>query len=541
MFAPLSRALSIQVSGEAANATSLDEVADSAWFDNRIGVTPLSDAQRTLGACTPEDLLPDEVADGEWIVDHGKENGSTLGFRITVPGKGMYMLKADDTGIPERASAASVIGAALYNAVGFSTTCEQVVVIRRAQLTLLPGLATVSNAGISVPFDAAALDKVLKSSTQIGKRTRMQASKWLPGSAARPVPIRSARARRRPQRCDRARGSSRAARQPAVGGLDESLGRARAELDGSLWLAQRFQEAHAVVARLRASLHPRHERRDRRRDGYVGRDEFASGHAYIVSLADIAIDFVTLGAIERPWDRARPEPHREKFGLFSVRDFDPEHWKGMYPNPAMLRMTERDGAWMARIIARFTADDLHALAAMGRFADPLDADYLAEVLRERQHELLARYLTRLSPIADVHTVATDQLCAVDLARSSERARQLRITFTIGSSNAASGRRIELAATVGRRKRHGLHAPRCRSQRSCGWPRRISRSSESRDLRDPQRDRRRTARDPRLRPRLARGMFVVGFETGSGRRDLGARRREARLIAAAFVAGSPRRS
>jgi len=81
-------------------------------------------------------------------------------------------------------------------------------------------------------------------------------------------------------------------------------------------------------------------------------------------------------------------------------------------------MTERDGAWMARIIARFTPADVRGIVSAGRFTDPGDADYLAKVLIERQRCILARYLMRLSPIADVRAVGTDQLCAVDLARSA---------------------------------------------------------------------------------------------------------------------------
>jgi len=66
------------------------------------------------GACKPEDALPAEVANGAWLIDHGKDNGSTVGFRVQVPGKGIYLLKADDPEAPELASAASVIGAAFY-------------------------------------------------------------------------------------------------------------------------------------------------------------------------------------------------------------------------------------------------------------------------------------------------------------------------------------------------------------------------------------------------------------------------------------------
>src|SRR6185295_4863978 len=86
-----------------------------------------------------------------------------------------------------RASAASVIGAAIYHAIGFNTSCEQVVVLRKAQLQLKAGLKVVENSGVAHPFDDAALDRVLATTTQVpGGRVRMQASKWLPGLALGP-------------------------------------------------------------------------------------------------------------------------------------------------------------------------------------------------------------------------------------------------------------------------------------------------------------------------------------------------------------------
>ena len=68
-FAPVSRALSIEVTGEAVNANSLDEVPDSAWFTNRPRaheVDAEADAEAP-GACTADDVLPapDRVHDGE--------------------------------------------------------------------------------------------------------------------------------------------------------------------------------------------------------------------------------------------------------------------------------------------------------------------------------------------------------------------------------------------------------------------------------------------------------------------------------------------
>ncbi len=55
-----------------------------------------------------------------------------------------------------------------------------------------------------------------------------------------------------------------------------------------------------------------------------------------------------------------------------------------------------------------------ALAAMGRFSDPAGTAYLGTVLEGHLERILERYLTRLSPLADVR-VSGDELCATDLA------------------------------------------------------------------------------------------------------------------------------
>jgi hypothetical protein len=162
LFARVSRGLSVDIGAEAANANSLDEVADSSWFENR-RVASADEAAR--GGCDPNDMLPDEVADGAWTIDHGKDDGVTLGFRISVPGKGKYLLKADDQSQPERNSAASVIGNAIYHEAGFNTACEQVIYVRRAELVLKPGLTVTGNDTLTKPFDEAALAHVLASSS----------------------------------------------------------------------------------------------------------------------------------------------------------------------------------------------------------------------------------------------------------------------------------------------------------------------------------------------------------------------------------------
>ncbi len=182
VFRPLSEALGVVSSGEAMDVNSLDEVPDSSWFTNRLGRRPMTPEEIGLGACSPDMLLDGQAAaDGSWVIDKGKLDGSTDGFRVRVPGKGKYLFKADDADSPEHSSAAQSVGARVYYAAGYYTTCEQVVYFRPSALKLTPGLRWKHNFGDEVDFDQSALDGVLAHSPKLDGLVRMQASAWLPG------------------------------------------------------------------------------------------------------------------------------------------------------------------------------------------------------------------------------------------------------------------------------------------------------------------------------------------------------------------------
>src|ERR1019366_6249014 len=139
------------------------------------------------------------------------------------------------------------------------------------------------------------------------------------------------------------------------------------------------------------------------------------GYSYLVDWGDMAGDFVTFGARVRTWETVQTAPGKALFAYFNVDDFVPDRWKSEYPIAAFSRMTERDGAWMGRILARFTPEAVRTLAETGKFSDPANTDYLERVLEGRLEKILERYLTRLSPIADVHVEDGARLCGVDLA------------------------------------------------------------------------------------------------------------------------------
>jgi len=416
LFRPVSEALGVEHHGEAVNVNSLDEVPDSSWFTSRIAAHPMSTEELARGACRPEQILdPEEFADGTWIIDHGKDNGSSPGFRVSIPGKGKYLLKGEPTDQPERPSAASVIGAAAYEAAGFNTSCEQIVYFRPSLLKLTPGLMHQGNFGAIEPFDRKAVDKILGDSPHRGGLVRMQASAWLPGYLLGPFRYLGTR----PDDPNDViphddRRELRGGRLLAAW-LDHFDAREQNSMD--TWIVDSRGPKPKPSASPGHVVHYYLDTSDCLGSEWAWEEiSRRLGYSYVADWGDMAQDFVTLGMPVRSWDRVRRVPGEEIFGFFNVKDFEPDHWKNEYPNAAFSRMTERDGAWMARILARFTPDMVDALVRMGQFSDPRRSAYLASVLQGRLDKILERYLTHLSPLADVR-VDADELCADDLAKT----------------------------------------------------------------------------------------------------------------------------
>jgi hypothetical protein len=267
---------------------------------------------------------------------------------------------------------------------------------------------------VTKKFDEAALKKILDGASHKGELVRMVASKWLPGKTIGPYTYEGMR---------------------DDDPNDVVAHEDRRELRGArlvaAWLNHFDTREQNTMDTFLTADKKDPTAKNPKTPGYVRHyiidmgDCFGSiwdwdpitvrlGFAYYLDLPYLAEDFVTFGVQDRPWDHA--ERTGGTFNYFSARDFDPELWRGGYPNPAFGRMTEQDGAWMARILARFTDDLIAAGVAVGKWSDE-DSRYLTETLIDRRDVILRRYLTRVSPITDLH-FEEEKLCGVDLARKT---------------------------------------------------------------------------------------------------------------------------
>jgi hypothetical protein len=421
---PVARFFAVDPARVATNVNSVDEVPDSAWFTNRIGLAGAAMTPEGLvrGPCGDAAIDP-AAADGAWVIDRGDLAGDASSFGVAIAGLGRFVVAIDGAPQPERATASAAIASRLYHAAGYWAPCASVVHVRAAIFSLTPGLTIPTKSGAPRAFDAAALAQILAAAPSRDGLVRVVASRALPGEDL--GPFRHEGTRGDDPNDVVAHEDRRDLRGARVLAAWLDHGGAGAQSTRDTWVAQREHaplSSPGIVRHYQVGL-----------DDCFGREadtDAASrrlGHANTLDFGQGTRDFLTLGVPEQPWDRARRSADGDIFGYFSARDFAPGLYRGDHPSPAFSRMLEGDGAWAARAIARFTPDLVEAAVRAGDFTLARHTEVLVEQLLLRQKAVLRRYFAVLSPIADVRLSGED-LCGKDLARSTATFGDARFAY-----------------------------------------------------------------------------------------------------------------
>ncbi|UJR85381.1 hypothetical protein [Sandaracinus amylolyticus] len=395
---PAARALAFDTSGESVNVNALDEVPDSSFFENRASMRPEAIAAGACGEGFEEPVLP-------WRVVSGKRDGATSGFVIEDARGRRFVLKADRETQPEQTTAADAIVAALYHAAGYHVPCNRVVYFERAAISLDPRARLDGDDRAMTEEDLAEIVAVF----QEGEHgLRATASLVFDSPPLGPWDYRGTwdvdlndvvphedRRELRAMFVMNAWLDHWDARQHNTLATWEETG------DGRGWVLHRLVDFGDALGYLQGSH----------------RQQVRYGHSQWVDRQHVVEDLFTLGLVRRPWDDAQRGPTWPILGYYDVERFDPEQWRPNYWNGAFERRTERDCAWMARIVSRFGEAHLRAAIALGRFSDPRVEERLLEVMLGRRERVLERWLTRLSPLASP-VVRDRALCLDDLAVSS---------------------------------------------------------------------------------------------------------------------------
>lgn len=416
---PLTRALEVLPDRRARAINALDEVPDSTWFTNRIGI---------------RDLTPDEIRNGPmhdegpeaftpWTVHSTKYGGASKGLIITDSRGVKYLLKFESAGFPEVESGANVVTNRILWAAGYNVPEDMVVFFRSEQLVLAPD-AKVRDRGGNVQrrFDAGELARQLsKLSRTPDGRFRAVASRWLPGTPLGGTPPEGVREDDPNDRVPHELRRDLRGQYPIFSWLDYADLPQSNQLD-VLVADQTDPRRHYVVhyrldfdSSLGAIAQVMHDERQ--------------GYAYSFDWGETMEQLFTGGLSDRPWHK-RPAPRlRGVAATFTALGFDPGAWKPNIPYAPFDAADRIDMFWGAKIVARFTRAQIHAAVEAGRYSDPRTVEYLTDTLVARQRAVVAHWFERVNPID--HVVANPNgICFEDLAITTGLAAAPETSYTV---------------------------------------------------------------------------------------------------------------
>lgn len=399
-YRPLVRGMEFRSSHHALNVNSLDEVPNSTWFTNRIGVKELRPEQVGLG-------LREETQEAFQIlrVTGTKVGGKSPGLVFVNESGAKYILKFDEIGHPEMETGADVVAQRLLWAAGFNVPDDNVVIFRREQLVLADDAEIKDTFGNKRPMTEVDLEATLaRLEVQNDGSYRGLASRYLSGipiGGIAPEGVRSDDAN------------------------DVVPHQHRRELRGQYVFFSWLNHTDVKQDNTLDMFDPK--------TGYVthylvdfgkalgslgwieNREE--DGFAYSMDAKYIATSLFGLGLWRRPWEGADgAQPNGKRYlgvGRFESKHFKADGWAPAYPWEPFNHLDRMDGYWAAKIIARFRPEHIREAVLAAQYSSKKSTEYLIRTLIARQRIVVRHWFGQVSAL-DHFQIDQGKLCFTDL-------------------------------------------------------------------------------------------------------------------------------
>jgi len=432
---PIVRTLELPDHRRALGTNALDEVPDSTWFTNRIGVRDLTPAEIARGPANddgPEAHKP-------WTVHSTKPGGTQLGFVVTDARGVKYLLSFDDPTRPEMETASAMIVNRLLWAAGYYVPDDQIAYVRPNELVLAPDAKIKDHLGHEVGHldqDEMIRKLALAWHTPDG-RIRVFASRYLPGVSVGGTPPSGVRDDDPNDRIPHERRRDRRGQYPILAWLDHIDLVQSNFLD--MWTADPANPARHYLVHYLVDFG--------KSLGTMGVTDhyLQEGHAYAFDWADQTRQLFTLGLWPRPWGHYWAPPFVGVSPTFTAEAFDPGAWKPDLPYMPFDEADRFDMFWGAKLMARFTREQIRAAVDAAKLSDPRAAAYLTDTLVARQQATTRYWFARVNPL-DRFAVAAHALCFDDLAIVAGLAPSAATRYELASFDAA-GRPIGTVAVA----------------------------------------------------------------------------------------------
>ncbi len=367
----------------AANVNTLDEVPNSTWFTNRIGLFPLSPERVARGAGTGSG--PDRT--GKWTVVSAKTQGVTPGFSIRDARGGAYLIKFDPPGHLGMTTGAGVICDRILYAAGYNVPDDAVVIFDRNDLVLGEDVKIKTEDGSRRSMTEDDLGRIFTKVDRLPDgRIHAISSKYLEGTPIGPFDYHG---RRKDDPNDLVRHED------------------RRELRGlavfSAWLGHHDTKQHNSLDTFvgdGGTGYVRHHLIDFASTLGAGAKGLIPRYNYEYTFDPEAMVHraLALGLYEDPWRRLKRPEGVDEVGYLESREFELTGFKPVQPNSAFANLTDRDGYWAAKIISAFTDGHLRAIVEQAGFRNPEATRYVARVLGERRDKIARYFFDRVAPL-----------------------------------------------------------------------------------------------------------------------------------------------
>jgi hypothetical protein len=378
------------------NTNALDEVPDSTWFSNRIGVrqvTPTEAARGSSSGGPPK--LPIRVVGG-------KVGGTNPGFVVADARGKRFLVKFDTRENPELQTSASVIVNRIFWTLGYFVPNDDVFVFGPGDLSVDPKATFSDQYGSKHPLTRADVETILSGAPQRADgRFRASSSEFLEG---KPKGGFAAKGLRGDDANDKVpHQHRREVRAIRVFGAWTNHSDMKEDNTLDMYVhegGRRFLRHYLIDFGEALGGHAAEKGR------------FEDGFEHYWDWERQSRAFVSFGLWKRPWEEVKDTPW-PAIGPFVAEPFDPVYWREAYPYWPYFEMDAADAYWGAKLVMRFDRPLLEAIVKKAQLSDPEAAAYLVDTLLARRTKIGKAYLEAVTPL-DNFTIEQDRLCAVDL-------------------------------------------------------------------------------------------------------------------------------
>jgi hypothetical protein len=382
----------------AGNVNTIDEVPDSSWFTNRIGVERLSAAQIARGPVGGEPPAPER-----WVILREKSAGANPGFTAKDANGETWFVAFDPPSYPEGATGAVVIASKLFWALGYNQVEMFVTTFDPAKVTFDAKATKRRPSGERTPFTRADMNEVLEGVARNPDGTyRVAAGRLLTGKVLGAFRYDGTRSddpndivphqHRRELRALRVFGAWTNLTDLKAGNTLDVL----VTEDGRAVVKHVLQDVGSTF-------------------GMANRQhEWDLGSEYFYDAPPSRRRLLSFGFALSPW-QTTPYTVYPSIGRFEGDRFDPREWKPQTPVTAYMELREDDAFWAARRVMAFTDDLIAAAVHAGQYSDPAAERHLAAVLVKRRDAIGRAYLPSVNPIVDPRLDASGGLTFANAA------------------------------------------------------------------------------------------------------------------------------